>query len=93
MRKSGRELRVLKGLDDWNSSVAFSPDGTRLAAAGGGVKIWDTASGNDLITFRDVLGGCAKLAFSPDGHRLHAVVRSDSKWLLKTWDATPRGMK
>jgi serine/threonine protein kinase/WD40 repeat protein len=89
---SGRELRVLKGLDG-SSTVAFSPDGTRLAGAGGVVKIWDTASGHDLITFRDVIGSCPKLEFSQDGHRLHAVVRSDSKWFRQTWDAAPPAMK
>ena len=83
---------VLKGLDGF-STMAFSPDGTRLAGAAGLVKIWDTATGHDLITFRDLLGGFKKLEFSPDGHRLHAVVSPESKWLLKTWDATPRAMK
>jgi serine/threonine protein kinase/WD40 repeat protein len=89
---SGRE-QVLKGLDDWISAVAFSSDGRRLAAAGGVVKIWDTATGHDLITFRDVHGGCGKLEFSADGHRLHAVVKSHPNWYLKTWDATPGGTK
>ncbi len=86
---SGRELHVLKGLDGF-STLAFSPDGTRLVAAAGVVKIWDTASGLDLITLREAFGSYQKLEFSPDGHRLHGVVRSESKWLLKTWDATPR---
>ena len=89
---SGRALHVLKGLDGF-SLVAFSPDGTRLAGAGGVVKVWDTASGHDLITLRDELGAYSKLEFSQDGQRLHAIVRSDSKWYRKTWDATPRVLK
>ena len=86
----GRERRPLKGLDDMAGSLTFSPDGSRLAAAGRTVKVWDTATGHDLLTLRDVPGSVADLEFSRDGHRLRAVVWTNGKYGLKTWDATPR---
>ena len=46
-------------------SVAFSPDGTMLAAGsnGGIVKLWDVATRTNVAT----LGGGRSVAFSPDG--------------------------
>ena len=88
---SGRELRPLKGSDDTISALAFSPDGTRLAAAGRTTKIWDTATGGDLITFRNFPGDVAELEFSQDGHRLRAIGSSGDKRTLKIWDASPGG--
>ena len=90
---SGRELSPLKGHDDTIGLVAFNHDGTRLAAAGRTVKIWDTASGQELLTLRDPKGGMLSLQFSPDGHKLHAVMFVYMQHALKTWDATPRGDK
>jgi len=87
---SGRELRSLSGLDTAISWLAFSPDGTRLAASGSTTKIWDTATGLDLITLRDSPAEVVDLQFSRDGHKLHAVGRSGGNYGLKTWDASPR---
>ena len=87
---SGRELKSLKGADSQFGSLAFSPDGTRLAAVGRTVKVWDPATGQELITLRDMPGGVANLEFSRDGHRLRAVAWTGGKYVVKTWDATPR---
>jgi WD40 repeat protein/tRNA A-37 threonylcarbamoyl transferase component Bud32 len=70
--------------------VAFSPDGQRVAAAGGllgrpgELNLWDSATGRVLLTFNghaDVITG---LAFSPDGQRLAS---SSGDQTVKIWDA------
>ncbi|HET9767097.1 MAG TPA: hypothetical protein VFS60_09625 [Thermoanaerobaculia bacterium] len=48
-------------------AVAFSPDGTLLATAGGGLKLWNVADGS-LV--RSISVGAASIAFSPDGQTL-----------------------
>ena len=62
-------------------SVAWSPDGKRLAAGGTDhtVKIWDAASGAEVLT----LIGDTSVAWSPDGKRLATAEGDDTK----LWDA------
>jgi WD40 repeat protein len=90
---SGRELRPLKGVDSNVSALAFSPDGTRLAAAGLTVHVWDPVTAHDLLTLRDVPGAVQRMQFSPDGRRLIAIVGPNGKFAVKTWDAMPRAAK
>jgi dipeptidyl aminopeptidase/acylaminoacyl peptidase len=58
----------------WVHSVAYSPDGKRLASAGTeAVKVWDAQTGQELLSLKGgTLAGdwsnC--VAFSPDGKRL-----------------------
>jgi WD40 repeat protein/serine/threonine protein kinase len=70
---TGRALVTLPGhasLPSFRTGLAFSPDGTHLAAAGeDGAKIWDATPGPEVLILRrpaPILG----LAYSPDGTRL-----------------------
>jgi WD40 repeat protein len=75
--------------------VAFSPDGKRLTRGdqNGTVKVWDTATGQEILTLKGHTGHVTSVAFSPDGKRL----ASGGK-VVKVWDAatgqetpTPKG--
>jgi WD40 repeat protein len=67
------------------TSVAFSPDGKRLAASEGRtVRVWDTATGEEVLTLPGHEGVVRRVAYSPDGRRLAAASQDRS---VKIWDA------
>jgi WD40 repeat protein/predicted Ser/Thr protein kinase len=57
------------------STIAFSPDGTRLATGGkeGIVRLFDPANGQELAALFTGCVNVSGLAFSPDGRRLGAA--------------------
>jgi WD40 repeat protein len=84
---TGKELLTLQGHAKRVTSVAFSPDGQRLASGSGDqtVRIWDTATGKELLALRGHADVVSCVAFSHDGKRL-ASASSDRT--VKIWEAT-----
>ncbi len=86
----GQETLILKG----KASVAFSPDGKWLASGdnNGMVKIWDLASGRELLTCMGHTSPVTCVAFSPDGKQLASGSLDPKKGAkpdeLRIWDAT-----
>jgi WD40 repeat protein/serine/threonine protein kinase len=83
--RSERLLHTLMG-DNRVVSVAFSPDGRRLASAGSEriVRLWDTTTGQEVLSLRGHEGSIGRVLFSPDGQRL-ASASSDGR--VRIWDA------
>ena len=86
---SGVEQLCFFGQDDGHVvSVAFSPDGQRLATGSGGwlndhsVRIWSASTGAELRRFCGHENDVESVAFSPDG--VH-VVSASSDGTLRIW--------
>ena len=69
------------------NSVAFSPDGERLASAGGDgtVKVWNSRTGEVVQTLDANTDFVYSVAFHPDGKHL-AAAGADRK--VRVWDLT-----
>jgi WD40 repeat protein len=67
--ETGQVTRTLPGHPDVPLALAFSQDGQRLASASlaGDAKVWESATGKELCSYRDQQGPIAALALSADG--------------------------
>ena len=91
---TGRHLRTLRGHRLPVHSVAFSPDGTRLASAAGQhfqpaaeLKVWDVAEGRERVKLNDVRDGTIlALRFTPDGAGLIAARYLSEATAVGRWD-------
>jgi WD40 repeat protein len=94
------DLFTLRGHRQWVYSLAFSPDGRRLASAAGDpyashtpgeLKLWDVATGRQLLTGRGPTRAVFSVAFSPDGRRLASaggdLRNKTAPGEVKVWDA------
>lgn len=77
--------RILAGHSDRVRNIALSPDGRRIASASGDntAKIWDTATGENLLSLIGHEGFVEAVKFSPDGH--HVATSSRDK-TVKLWN-------
>jgi len=83
---TGREIRAFPGI--WAGmelchALAFSPDGSRLAAGGRFIHLWDAATGKQVFQKaitkrRDQVRRLQCIEFSPDGHTIAAAFGDDS---------------
>jgi WD40 repeat protein len=84
---------LVRSLDKACDVVVFSPDGRRIATGtpeSGTVKIWDAATGQNLLSLRCPDAQAFKrLQFSPDGHYLSAMDDAPLVHRIAVWDARP----
>jgi WD40 repeat protein len=73
-------------VDAWAESVAYSPDGQRLAVGLGNglIRIIYLATGQQTLILQGHTGGVTSVAFGPDGK--HLASGSDDN-TVKVWDA------
>ena len=84
---SGSLLRNLSGHSDWVFSVAWSPDGTKIASGSQDttIKLWNASSGSEIRTLSGHGGGVPSIAWSPDGTKI-----ASGSWdtTIKLWDTS-----
>lgn len=85
--QTGQELLDLPGA---GGNLVFSPDGKALAGlannetGGPAVKVWDTQTGQQFLTFKAHSKAINDLVYSPDSKRLATHSRDGT---VKVWDA------
>ena len=92
--RTGREDLAFRKHNRIVFSVAFSPDGRRIASGSAQVaegepsylKVWDATTGQEVLHPRGNTGEAFCVAFSPDNGRW--IVTGDERGDVTVWDAT-----
>lgn len=66
------------------TSICFAPDGNRIVTSSETTKIWDVATGRELLTVKGHDDIIEAVCFSPDGKRL---LTGSADGMAKLWDA------
>jgi WD40 repeat protein len=85
---SGRVALTLRGHAGTVSTVAFTPDGSRLLSGSYDttIRLWDTAIGDELFVLRGHRGGVLRVRVDRDGRR---VASTGIEGGTRIWDAPP----
>ncbi|MGH8886638.1 MAG: AAA family ATPase [Egibacteraceae bacterium] len=77
---------IAHGHEDWIRSVAWSPDGRRIATASADrtARVWDAETGAQLTALRGHEDWVVGVGWSPDGQRIATVSRDRT---VRVWDA------
>ena len=70
----------------WSISAAYSPDGASIVTASGDdtAKVWEAASGAELLTLSGHEDWVISAAYSPDGA---SIVTASADGTAKVWEA------
>jgi len=84
--ETGRSLAKLKGHENSINSIAYRPDGSRIASGSFDqtVRLWDGTTGTSIATLRDHRNWVNHVAFDPLGRYL---VSASEDHTLRIWDA------
>ncbi len=80
------ERLALHGHSDVVCGVAYSPDGKHIASASADktIKVWDSATGQEVLTIQGHRYFVCDVAYSPDGTR---IVSGSLDKTVRVWDA------
>jgi WD40 repeat protein len=74
-----------QGHKEWVNGIRFSPDGLSFASVSddGLLKVWETNTGKNLLTFRGHVAGINQLAWHPAGNKIYTTSADNT---IKIWD-------